>query len=47
MTGFRSRVVTKKFRSRFGGMKTLLYLCTRKRDERPGGDAGGLTLGDL
>ena len=47
MTGFRSRVVTKKFRSGFGGVKTLLYLCTRKRNERPSGDAGGLTLRDL
>ena len=23
------------------------YLCTRKRNERPGGDAGSLTLRDL
>ena len=23
------------------------YLCTRKRDERPSGDAGGLALRDL
>ena len=23
------------------------YLCTRKRNERPSGDAGGLTLRDL
>ena len=47
MTGFKSRVVTKKFRSRFGGVKTLLYLCTRKRNERPSGDVGSLTLRDL
>ena len=47
MTGFKSRVMTKKFRSRFGGVKTLLYLCTRKRNEWPCGDAGGLALRDL
>ena len=47
MTGFRSRVATKKFHSRFGGVKTLFYLCTRKRNERPSGDAGSLALRDL
>ena len=25
----------------------FLYLCTRKRNERPSGDVGGLTLRDL
>ena len=25
----------------------FLYLCTRKRNERPSGDAGSLTLRDL
>ena len=31
----------------FGSLGDFSYLCTRKRNERPCGDAGSLTLRDL
>ena len=31
----------------FGSLGDFSYLCTRKRNERPSGDAGCLTLRDL
>ena len=36
-----------EFACLFGSLGDFFYLCTRKRNERPSGDAGCLTLRDL
>ena len=36
-----------EFASLFGSLGDFSYLCTRKRNERPCGDAGSLALRDL
>ena len=45
--GGESALSSYEFVRLFGSLGDFPYLCTRKRNERPSGDAGCLTLRDL
>ena len=45
--GRESTLSSYEFACVFGSLGDFFYLCTRKRNERPCGDAGGLALRDL
>ena len=45
--GGESALSSYEFVCLFGSLGDFFYLCTRKRNERPCGDAGCLTLRDL